>query len=47
MIDVAMGEEMPKRGRNNKSDILIINKIDLAEYVDVSIEKMKRDTTKA
>ena len=27
-----------------KSDILIINKIDLAEYVDVSIEKMKRDT---
>ena len=45
MIDVAMGEEIPERGPGiTKSDILIINKIDLAEYVDVSIEKMKHDT---
>ena len=41
MIDVAMGEEIPRKGGPGitKSDILIINKIDLAEYVDVSIEK--------
>ena len=46
MIDVAMGEEIPRKGGPGitKSDILIINKIDLAEYVDVSIEKMRRDT---
>ena len=46
MIDVAMGEEIPRKGGPGitKSDILIINKIDLAEYVDVSIEKMKHDT---
>tara|TARA_S200000501_G_scaffold263042_1_gene246902 strand:- start:66 stop:674 length:609 start_codon:yes stop_codon:yes gene_type:complete len=46
MIDVAMGEEIPRKGGPGitKSDILIINKIDLAEYVDVSIEKMKYDT---
>ena len=47
MIDVAMGEEIPRKGGPGitKSDILIINKIDLAEYVDVSIEKMTHDTT--
>ena len=46
MIDVAMGEEIPRKGGPGitKSAILIINKIDLAEYVDVSIEKMRRDT---
>ena len=46
MIDVAMGEEIPSKGGPGitKSDSLIINKIDLAEHVDVSIEKMKRDT---
>ena len=46
MIDVAMGEEIPRKGGPGitKSDILIINKIDLAEYVGVSIEKMKHDT---
>ena len=46
MIDVAMGEEIPRKGGPGitKSDILIINKIDLAEYVEVSIEKMKIDT---
>ena len=36
MIDVAMGEEIPRKGGPGitKSDILVINKIDLAEYVD-------------
>ena len=46
MIDVAMGEEIPRKGGPGitKSDILLINKIDLAEYVEVSIEKMRIDT---
>ena len=46
MIDVAMGEEIPRKGGPGitKSDILIINKIDLAKHVDVSLEKMKYDT---
>ena len=45
MIDVAMGEEIPRKGGPGitKSDILLINKIDLAEYVEVSIEKMRLD----
>ena len=45
MIDVAMGEEIPRKGGPwiTKSDILLINKIDLAEYVEVSIEKMRLD----
>ena len=48
MIDVAMGEEIPRKGGPGitKSDLLLINKIDLAEYVEVSIEKMKIDTIK-
>jgi len=46
MIDVAMGEEIPrKRGLGlTRSDILVINKTSLAPYVDVSIDNMKRDT---
>ena len=45
MIDVAMGEEIPRKGGPGitKSDILLINKIDLAKYVEVSIEKMRLD----
>ena len=45
MIDVAMGEEIPRKGGPGitKSDILLINKIDLAEYVEVSVEKMRLD----
>tara|TARA_X000000368_G_scaffold408923_1_gene390166 strand:+ start:4058 stop:4750 length:693 start_codon:yes stop_codon:yes gene_type:complete len=48
MIDVAMGEEIPRKGGPGitKSDILLINKIDLAKYVGVSIEKMRVDTLK-
>lgn len=46
LIDVAMGEEIPRKGGPGitKSDILLINKIDLAKYVNVSIAKMESDT---
>ncbi len=46
MIDVAMGEEIPrKRGLGlTRSDILVINKTALAPYVDVSIDNMRKDT---
>ncbi len=45
VIDVAQGEEIPRKGGPGitKSDMLIINKTDLAPHVDVSIEVMQRD----
>jgi len=45
VISVAMGEEIPRKGGLGitKSDVLIINKTDLAPYVDVDINVMKRD----
>ena len=45
MIDVCMGEEIPRKGgpARMRSDLLIINKIDLAEYVDVSVDQMLQD----
>jgi len=45
MIDVCMGEEIPRKGGPAimRSDLLIINKIDLAEYVDVSVDRMLQD----
>ena len=45
VIDVAMGSDIPrKRGPAiQKSDLLIINKTDLAPYVDVNLPKMKND----
>ena len=45
MIDVCMGEEIPRKGGPAimRSDLLIINKIDLAEYVDVSVDRMFQD----
>ena len=45
MIDVCMGEEIPRKGGPaiTRSDLLIINKIDLAEYVDVSVDQMLQD----
>jgi len=45
MIDVSMGEEIPRKGGPAimRSDLLIINKIDLAEYVDVSVDQMLQD----
>ena len=45
MIDVCMGEEIPRKGGPAimRSDLLIINKIDLAGYVDVSVNNMLQD----
>jgi len=48
VIDVAAGEEIPRKGGPaiTKSDILIINKTDLAPYVGASLEVMERDATR-
>ena len=45
VIDVAAGEEIPRKGGPaiTKSDILVINKTDLAHHVGASIEVMERD----
>ncbi|MEM6340511.1 MAG: urease accessory protein UreG [Pseudomonadota bacterium] len=45
VIDVAAGEEIPRKGGPaiTKSDLLIINKTDLAPYVGASLEVMQRD----
>jgi urease accessory protein len=45
MIDVAMGADIPrKRGpAMMKSDILLVNKTDLAPYVDVDLVSMESD----
>ena len=46
VIDVAQGEEIPRKGGPGitRSDMLVINKTDLAPYVDVSLDVMKNDT---
>ncbi|URJ29514.1 urease accessory protein UreG [Blochmannia endosymbiont of Camponotus modoc] len=46
VIDVAAGDKIPRKGGPGitRSDFLIINKIDLAEYVEASLEIMNRDT---
>ena len=46
VIDVAGGDKIPRKGGPGitKSDLLIINKIDLAQYVGASLEVMDRDT---
>ena len=46
VIDVAEGEKIPRKGGPGitKSDLLIINKIDLAPYVGASLEVMASDT---
>jgi len=46
VIDVASGEKIPRKGGPGitKSDLLVINKIDLAEFVGASLEVMDRDT---
>ena len=45
VIDVAEGEKIPRKGGPGitRSDLLIINKIDLAPYVGASLEVMERD----
>ena len=48
VIDVAAGDKIPRKGGPGiiKSDLLIINKIDLAPYVGASLEVMARDARK-
>ena len=48
VIDVSAGDKIPRKGGPGitKSDLLIINKIDLAPYVGASLEVMDRDTKK-
>jgi len=45
VIDVAAGDKIPRKGGPGitKSDLLIINKIDLAPYVGASLEVMDTD----
>jgi len=48
VIDVAAGDKIPRKGGPGitKSDLLIINKIDLAPYVGASLDIMDRDARK-
>src|SRR5436853_465764 len=48
VIDVAGGDKIPRKGGPGitKSDLLVINKIDLAPYVGASLEVMDRDAKK-
>lgn len=46
VIDVAEGDKIPRKGGPgiSRSDLLIINKIDLAPYVGASLEVMEHDS---
>ncbi|MBB3381478.1 MULTISPECIES: urease accessory protein UreG [unclassified Rhizobium] len=48
VISVCQGEEIPRKGGPGitKSDLLVINKKDLAPFVDVDLEVMDRDATR-
>jgi urease accessory protein len=48
VIDVAAGDKIPSKGGPGitRSDLLVINKIDLAPYVGASLEVMERDAKK-
>ena len=48
VIDVSAGDKIPRKGGPGitKSDLLIINKIDVADLVGASLEVMDRDTKK-
>ncbi len=48
VIDVAEGDKIPRKGGPGvvRSDLLVINKIDLAPYVGASLEVMERDSKK-
>ena len=45
VIDVSGGEKIPRKGGPGitRSDLLVINKVDLAPYVGASLEVMERD----
>lgn len=49
VIDVAEGGDIPRKGGPGvtRSDLLIVNKTDLAPYVGVDLDKMKSDTKKS
>ncbi|MCV3728667.1 urease accessory protein UreG [Ureaplasma miroungigenitalium] len=49
IIDVAQGEKIPRKGGQGmiKSDLFIINKVDLAPYVGANLEVMRSDTLKS
>ncbi len=48
VIDVAAGDKIPRKGGPGitKSDLLVINKIDLAPYVGADLNVMERDAIK-
>ena len=48
VTDTAAGEDIPRKGGpgNTRSDLLLINKFDLAPYVGVNLDNMKRDALK-
>lgn len=48
VIDVGEGEKIPRKGGPGitKSDLLVINKIDIAKYVHADLDVMDRDTKK-
>ncbi|MGO9274415.1 MAG: urease accessory protein UreG [Terriglobia bacterium] len=45
VIDVAAGDKIPRKGGPGirRSDLLVINKVDLAPYVGASLDVMERD----
>lgn len=49
VIDVAQGGDIPRKGGPGvtRSDLLVVNKTDLAPYVGVDLDKMKSDTQKS
>lgn len=49
IIDVAQGEKIPRKGGQGmiKSDLFVINKIDLAPYVGANLDIMEQDTIAA
>ena len=48
VIDVAEGDKIPRKGGPGitRSDLLVINKTDLAPYVGASLEIMEQDSRK-
>ena len=48
MIDVAGGDKVPRKGGPgiSQSDLLVVNKIDIAPQVGASLEVMRRDADK-
>ncbi|MBT0670269.1 urease accessory protein UreG [Novosphingobium profundi] len=48
VIDVSAGDKIPRKGGPGitRSDLLVINKIDIAQYVGASLEVMDRDAKK-